>query len=87
MGVRHATAVDIEVKLNKPSWGQQQVVLLASLSEEDKEACLKAFTGETCYKCRPADDDVIYLFLQKPKLPQRCVVLQHHLLVSPGWFV
>jgi hypothetical protein len=49
MGVRHATAVDIEVKLNKPSWGQQQMVLLASLSEEDKEACLKAFTGETCY--------------------------------------
>ena len=69
MGVRHATAVDIEVKLNKPSWGQQQVVLLESLSEEDKEACLKAFTGETCYKCRPADDDVIYLLLQKPKLP------------------
>jgi hypothetical protein len=67
-GVRHATAVEIEVKLNKPSWGQQQcnrycsnkhtqqMVLLASLSEEDKEACLKAFTGETCYKCRPADD-------------------------------
>ena len=68
-GVRHATAVDIEVKLNKPSWGQQQVVLLASLSEEDKEACLKAFTGETCYKCRPADDHVFYLLLQKPKLP------------------
>ena len=86
-GLRHATAVDIEVKLNKPSWGQQQVVLLASLSEEDKEACLKAFTGETCYKCRPADDHVFYLFLQKPKLPQRCVVLQHHLLLSPGWFV
>jgi hypothetical protein len=68
-GVRHATAVDIEVKLNKPSWGQQQVVLLESLSEEDKEACLKAFTGETCYKCRPADDDIFYLLLQKPKLP------------------
>ena len=80
-GVRHATADDIEVKLSKPSWGQQQcnrycsnkntqqMVLLASLSEEDKEACLKAFTGETCYKCRPADDHVFYLFLQKPKLP------------------
>jgi hypothetical protein len=61
MGVRHATAVDIEVKLIKPSWGQQQMVLLESLSEEDKEACLKAFTGETCYKCRPADDHVFYL--------------------------